>query len=173
MAKIGKFVGKQDVELTQEEINQVKEIFTTICNERNLTFNINYISTDKMLQVSVELPYEEGLYRNKSTLQTYKLRSSMLFLIYNRKGFIQEGNAGDTNFNWNTFNHKCNTPTEWDTTQYTLKSSVNMSTREYKHKNWYGSSIETHDYNTNISELGIKESITRALNILSNTKKIK
>lgn len=170
MTKLSKFVGKQDIEMIEKEINTVKDIFTKICNKNNLSFDIEYDKRYKALRISVKLPYE-GLYRHKSTLQTFKVRGSMLFLIYNRKGFVQ--GELNTKEEWDRFNEQCRNKEEWNTTQFTLKSSVNMSTRDYRHKHWYGSCIETYDYNTNITDLEIGDSITRALDILSRTKRIK
>jgi hypothetical protein len=174
-----KFVGKEDILFTDEQIEHIKDLFKTACDKHGLTFELNRkegsgkpYDKGETIEVTVPLNYQ-GMYRNTDTKATMNLRGSMTFLIWNRIGFTQKGNAADVNFDWDKFKKDADSRDAWEEQQFAMKSFVNMSTRDYKNKQWYGSSIATYDYDDNLAEIGIEKAIDRAMDILSRAQKIK
>lgn len=178
-AKNGKFVGRENIFFTDEQIAKINDLFKVACDKYNLSYELKRkegsgkpYDKGETLEVTINLPFE-GNYRNSDSLSTMNVRGTMTFLVWNEIGITQKGSSLDTDFDWDEFKKQTDNKEYWKDQQFSMKSYVNMSTRDYRTKNWYGSSIETYDYDDNLVEIGIEKAIDRAMDILSRAKKIK
>lgn len=179
MSKNSKFIGKEDILFTDEQIEHVKDLFKAACDKHGITFELNRkkgsgkpYDKGETLEITISLNYQ-GRYRNTDTKATMDLKGLMTFLIWNQIGFTQNGEVTDADFNWDKFKKDANNRDAWKDQQFSMKSFVNMRTREYRCRQWYGSCIETYDYDDNLAEIGIEKAIDRAIAILSRARKIK